>query len=187
MPLNPRLLNWVDELRATRNDLPLEITRIFGDAEEEQLREAIVDSFAHVERVLDYRKLIDEVSSDPEEFWYDLLATLDDVSYYTCLAVPAVRQLLVPSSRFLFCKDSRKPRGCEERRYHRGFPGVLRNLPEVRRDFGERACLLALDANDVYVLYVDLEEVDDLLYWARRFLRLSGMIIHLAGDIALVR
>ena len=71
MSTRVELVNWFDELGLSRKDLPYEITKVFADDENVELKKSVNLSFDHVERVLAFKDFLKYGSEEPDELWHD--------------------------------------------------------------------------------------------------------------------
>lgn len=175
-----KLIDWFYELGHARKDLPYEVTKVFFDNEEVELKESVNISFDHVERVLAFRNLLVIECEDEEELWSDLQAMLDDSSYYSCLAMPLVRQLLEPSTGFMYSYIENKNRIDWTGLPHLQQPKEFLSLSGLQRELASEAWDLACRINEVSRRYLLLSSSKELSDWSKYFLECSASLILLA-------
>lgn len=149
-----------------------------------ELNEAVNLSFDHVERTLEFSKFLNANWEEAEGLWPNLQVKLDNTSYYACLAMPLVRQLLEPSTRFLYStipannrinwSDIKKP----------AKPKKLEMFSEVQRKQIEDAWILAWRMEVLRGRYYSLSTASELSYWCRYFLETSSSLITITSRLA---
>jgi hypothetical protein len=186
MPSHQLLSKWIVELQAARAGLAYEITKVFGDDERSELDDAITEGLKNVDRVLGlFRKLPQHARDDAEEFWYDFLPLLDCISYYACLALPLVRQILESENRLLSSNQTINASFLEGIDSRSEAVALPRGLSGQQREYAERACQLAHECDAMYHVYEKLQTAEQFLQWSKHFLKLSAGIVQLAAEVSL--
>lgn len=177
-------MNWFEELGKGRRDLPYELTKVFSDQEKQELKNSANQSFDHIERVFGFRKLLEYREESADELWSDLQAIIDDSSYYACLALPLVRQLLEPSVNFVYLRLNPSEQKTSTDASEIPIPLCIDSLPSEKKiiviDAWMAAHLLARDAD----AYMHLESSSDLIVWLKRFLGSCSQLLLIASRMA---
>lgn len=85
-------IKWFHELGELRKSLPYELTKVFSDTE--NIEPSLIASFEHIERVFMFKEILSYEENDIGDFWAYLDVVIEETSYYLCMALPLVRQLI---------------------------------------------------------------------------------------------
>jgi hypothetical protein len=164
--------------------LAYEIVKVFSDNEENELLESVNLSFDHVERVLAFSKFLNIDCEDAEDLWSYLQAKLDDMSYYACLSLPLIRQLLEPSTKFIYSDVEDKNRIVWLDLKQPPQPKEFLMLTEKQREIASNAWSLACRMTELDRRYLLLSSAKELNYWSRYYLECSASLIMLASRLS---
>ena len=178
------LMNWFDELGLARKDLPYEITKVFADDEEYELKKSVNQSFDHVERVLAFKDFLKYESEEPDELWHDLQATLEVLSYYACLAMPLIRQLLEPSVNFIYTGVEGRYRISWEKINQIPIPKSIKQLSKGQQQIVSEAWILACRMEEIHRRYHLLSSSKEIAEWSKYFLECCANFILIAARLA---
>lgn len=187
MSTRVELVNWFDELGLARKDLPYEITKVFADNEEYELKKSINLSVDHVERVLAFQDFLKYGPEEPDEFWHDLQATLDTHSYYACLALPFVRQLLEPSVNFIYTDIEDRNRIDWDKFGQPAFPESVMGLPKHQQQVARDAWTQACRMQEINRKYLSLSSAKEFADWSKYFLESCANLILIAARLSQIR
>jgi hypothetical protein len=182
-----KLIGWFNELGGARG-LPYEITKVFSEDEEGELIKSVYVSFEHVERVLEFGNLLDikfEVDEDEEDLWVDIVTRLEIYSYYACLAMPLVRQLL-ETNKGLFvytCIESENIINWTDLPHFKK-PKEFLSLPGERLDIADDAWNLSCKMAKLGRRYSLLASSQELYDWTKYFLEYSARLISLVARLS---
>ena len=183
MASDQELAEWIRETLDFRTGLPYEISAVVDDCSTSRLENSIRESILHVRRVLDFYTYTNNVSDDSEEYWYDTLCTLDDVSYYACLALPMIRQVLEPATDFLFSDTLEN--AIVDDSVQDDLPAALSGLELRKRRYATRACQLSSQCTIMRSRLSNVRNIDEFRTWSRSFLMLASSLIQLTASISL--
>ena len=186
MEVNKLVINWFDDLGESREDLPYELTKVFFHNESSELKESVNHSLEHINRILKYEKILDDTFEDGvEQFWYDLVARLDDTSYYICMVMPFLREMLEPSTEYLFTNKTTifEDYSIEEKDIV--LPDIIKNLHESESKFASKAWLLGYKFSYAHKKYLALKDIDDFIFWNKQFLGFCAQLLILVSEISL--
>jgi len=179
-----KLIDWFEELGLARADLAYEIVKVFSDNEKTELEESVNLSFDHVERVLAFGKFLNIVCEDTEDIWSYLQAKFDDMSYYACLSLPLIRQLLEPSTKFIYSDVDAKNRIIWSDLNQPPQPKEFLMLTEKQGEIASNAWNLACRMTELNRRYSLLSSAKELNYWSRYYLECSASLIMLSSRIS---
>ena len=180
------LINWFNELGLERKELPYELVRVFADEEMLELTKSINQSFDNVERVLTFRTFLNYGPEEPEDLWHDLEATLDDISYYACLAIPLIRQLLEPSVNFIYANVERGYMIDWEKLDQPPVPMSITQLPKGKQQIASEAWILAGRMEEMNRRYLLLGSSKDLYEWCKYFLEICAKLLLVTARLSLL-
>lgn len=164
------------ELGANRAALPYELTKVFSDCEESSLNSSLILSFEHVERVLMFKRILEYQITDPKEFVVYLEVAMEQTSYYSCMALPLIRQIIES-------KEAGIKRQVEflEQSQSRIAPVDLFQTEEERAKVSS-AYKLASIARSLSDRYAAITNSDCLFDWAKEFSVCCAYFIILEAD-----
>lgn len=178
------LIKWFDQLGEGRKELPYELTKAFPDQENQELLSSVNLSFDHVERVFGFCRLLEHGKEPADELWSYLQAIVDDSSYYACLALPLIRQLLEPSVKFVYSGNDAGDRLSNVGELAVPVPQSANSLPSAQRlifnDAWMVAQLLNRDANS----YEQLTSAEDLVAWSKTFLGSCSRLLLVSSQMS---
>lgn len=178
------LIKWFDQLGEERKELPYELIKVFSDQEDQELLSSVNLSFDHVERVFGFCKLLEYGKEPADELWSDLQAIIDDSSYYACLALPLIRQLLEPSVKFVYSGIDAGDRSSKVDELAVPVPESADSLPSAKRlifnDAWMVAQLLSRDAKS----YEKIASAEELVAWSKKFLGSCSRLVLVSSQIS---
>ncbi len=178
------LIKWFDQLGEERKDLPYELTKLFSDQENQELLSSVNLAFDHVERVFGFCRLLEHGKEPADELWSYLQAIVDDSSYYACLALPLIRQLLEPSVKFVYSGNDAGDRSSKLDESAVPVPESADSLPTAKRlifnDAWMVAQLLSRDADS----YEQLTSADELVAWSKKFLGSCSRLLLVSSQLS---
>lgn len=180
------IISWFNELGKSRADLPYELTRVYSDNEKNELEESIRHSLKHIDRILGYRNILnDTYEDDEEEFWEDVLARLDDTSYYVCMVMPFLREMLEPSTDYLFKEGNNKFQVYVMAEISKGLPDIAKKLKKPQSEFVSKLWLLGHEFSYLNNEYSVLNNMDDFILWNKQFLGACAKLLVVVSEISL--
>lgn len=159
-----------------------EITKIFSNNEVQELNESVLDSFEHVERVLAFSNIMTVEYEESDEIWSALQVALDSSSYYACLALPLIRQLIEQN-----CMPYSIDTGYRNIRVNfqsSQQPKQFISLNDKQRELADEIWGLACRINELRSRYLKISCARDLAEWSGYFLECSANLILLAVKIS---
>jgi hypothetical protein len=163
----------------SRKELPYEITKVFWDNEQYDLQSSVLDSFEHVERVLAYGNLL-SIGSEEGEIWNRLLAVLESSSYYACLCMPLIRQLIELKQGFIFSEMENEKQIIWTDLIYPDPPKEFLFLSHLESSCAKEAWNLAYKIAKLSQLYTSISSANELASWSKHFLECSADLVSLS-------
>ena len=168
-------IEFFHRLKAKRAGLAYELIKAFDDSEEEELNSSLILSFEHIERVLMFKCILQYEAADLEDFLFYLQTALNETSYYACMALPLVRQIIESPA----CSGTGSGTGGGELQGWRepkvNFIHLCQNEKDEKRVVF--SCRLAARADELLERYLAIEDPDEMVLWSKHFSILCAFFI----------
>lgn len=93
--------SWFEQMLSSARDMPLELATNLDMLPLLEKQNALDFATKNMQRILSFAKLSDEnFSEDPEQFWVDAIIRIEDASYYACMLLPYLRQVIEDNAEF---------------------------------------------------------------------------------------
>ncbi len=183
--IHKRNIEWVKALSVNRTELPYELISIVNFENPVDFDDSVSVSLDHVERFLEFRNFCDRPTDEPDQIWHDLLAAIDDYSYFACMSLPFARQVLEPSINFIYGGINHHLNINTSISLPLLLDDELSLLTNSQKNIYIDAYTVSVNLKELYNKYSELDCKEALREWCKYYISYTSRVIALAATISL--